>query len=142
SITGTNFSGVTGVKFGTTNASSYHVNFTTSITATSPSHSPAGTVDITVTTSGGGTSATSSADQFTYMAAPTVTAVSPNSGSTGGGTSVTITGTNFTSVSAVKFGANTSTFTVNSTTQITATAPAGSAGTVHITVTTPGGTRS
>ena len=36
----------------------------------------AGTVDITVTTPGG-TSATSAADQFTYEAAPTVTAVSP-----------------------------------------------------------------
>ncbi|WP_369125177.1 IPT/TIG domain-containing protein, partial [Cryobacterium sp. RTS3] len=57
-----------------------------------------------------------------------------------GGTSVVITGTNFTGATAVKFGlSNASGFTVNSATQITATAPSGS-GTVDITVVTGGGT--
>src|SRR5437016_1687044 len=100
-ITGTNFTGATAVKFGSANATSFTVNSSTSITATSPAGS--GTVDITVTT-GGGTSATSAADQFTYIGAPTVTNVSPNTGPTTGGTSVTITGTNFTGATAVKFG--------------------------------------
>src|ERR1019366_8881592 len=36
--------------------------------------------------------------------APTVTSLSPNTGSTAGGTSTTITGTNFTGATAVKFG--------------------------------------
>ena len=137
-ITGTNLTGASAVKFGGTNASGYTVNSATQITATAPAGS-AGTVDITVTTAGG-TSATGASDRYTYMAAPTVTGVSPATGSTAGGTSVTITGTNFTGATAVKFGSNAASFTVNSATQITATSPAGSAGNVDITVTTAGGT--
>ncbi len=136
-ITGTNFSGATAVRFGGNAAGSFSVNSATQITATSPAGS--GTVDVTVTTPGG-TSATSSADQFTYTSAPTVTSVNPNTGPPAGGTSVTITGTNFVGVTAVKFGGNAAgSVTVNSATQITATSPAGT-GTVDVTVTTPGGT--
>ena len=69
--------------------------------------------------------------------APTVTGVSPAPGFSS--TSVVVTGTNFTGASAVNFGANAATFTVNSDTSITATAPAGT-GTVDVTVTTSGGT--
>src|SRR5207302_784709 len=86
---------------------------------------------------------TTSADLFTYTAAtglPTVTSLSPSSGPTRGSTSVTITGTNFTDVLRLAFGSATATFTVNSATSITAIAPAGTAGTVDVTVTTPGGT--
>ena len=72
---------------------------------------------------------------------PTVTAVSTNTGPTGGGTSVTITGMNFTSATAVKFGStNATSYTVNSSIQITATSPSGSAGAVDITVTSAAGT--
>jgi len=72
---------------------------------------------------------------------PTVTAVSPNSGPPAGGTIVTVTGTNFTGATSVHFGANlASPFTVDSATQITATAPAGASGAVDVTVTTGGGT--
>ena len=92
-------------------------------------------------TSADGTSATSSADQFSYVAAPTVTGISPTSGPLGGGTSVAITGTGFTGATAVNFGSTAATsFTINSDTSITAVSPAGSAGTVDITVTTTGGT--
>src|SRR6201999_3693652 len=77
-------------------------------------------------------------DNYRYAALPTVTAVSPNAGPTAGGTSVTITGTAFTGATAVKFGTtNATSFTVNSATQITAVAPAGS-GTVDVTVTNAG----
>jgi hypothetical protein len=139
-ITGTGFIvGASTVKFGAVTASTVTVNSATSITATSPAGS-AGTVDVTVTTAGG-TSATSSSDQFTYLAAPTVTGVSPSSGTTAGGTSVTITGTGFViGASTVKFGATTASATVTSSTSITATSPAGSAGTVDVTVTTANGT--
>ena len=138
-ITGTNLTAALAVKFGSANATSYTVNSGTQITATSPAGS-AGTVDITVTTAGG-TSATSGADQFTYVAAPTITGISTTSGPTTGSTSVVITGTNFLAASAVKFGSTNATgYTINSATQITATSPAGSAGTVDITVTTAGGT--
>ncbi len=72
--------------------------------------------------------------------APTVSSVSPNSGSTSGGTAVTITGTNFVAGATVSFGsaAATSVAVVNSTT-ITATTPAGSAGAATVTVTNSGG---
>jgi hypothetical protein len=76
-ITGTNLTGASAVKFGSTAATSFTVTSATSITATSPAGS-AGAVDITVT-SAGGTSPTGSADQFTY-AAPTVIGVSPSTG--------------------------------------------------------------
>ncbi|MBW7571357.1 beta strand repeat-containing protein [Caproiciproducens faecalis] len=136
-ITGTGFTDESAVKFGTADATVVTVNSSTQITATSPASF--GTVDVTVTTAGG-TSATSSADQFAYIAAPTVTAISPTSGPAAGGTTVTITGTGFTNASAVKFGAaNATAFTVYSDTQITATSPAGS-GTADVTVTTAGGT--
>ncbi|MGD0381748.1 MAG: IPT/TIG domain-containing protein, partial [Acidimicrobiales bacterium] len=136
-VTGTNFTGVTAVKFGTTAATGVTVNGATSLTVTAPAGT--GTVDVTVSASGG-TSSTGSADHYTYAAAPTVTSVVPGSGPTGGGTSVTVTGTNLTGATAVKFGTAAATgVTVNSPTSITATAPAGT-GTVDVTVTTPGGT--
>ncbi|MGK5013095.1 putative Ig domain-containing protein [Janthinobacterium sp. MDB2-8] len=137
-ITGTNFGGVTAVTFGGTAASSFTFNSPTQITATAPFGT--GTVDVRVTT-GGGTSATSAADQYTYIAAPTVSSISPSTGLTSGGTSVIITGANLSGATAVRFGgSNASGFTVNSATQITATAPAGVAGTVDVTVITGGGT--
>ncbi len=96
-ITGTNLTGATAVKFGTTASGSFTFNSATQITATSPAGS--GKVDVTVTTPGG-TSATSSAAQYTYVPAPAVTGVSPSSGPAAGGTSVTITGTNLTGATA------------------------------------------
>jgi hypothetical protein len=129
---------VTAVKFGSTAATSFTVNSTTSITATSPAGT--GIVDVTVVAAGV-SSLISPADQFTFsLPVPTVTSVSPNVGPTGGGTIVTVTGTNFTGTTAVKFGTTAaSSFTVNSAASITATSPPGS-GTVDITVTVPGGT--
>ncbi|NEI69225.1 autotransporter domain-containing protein [Rhizobium lusitanum] len=74
-------------------------------------------------------------------AAPTVTALSPATGPTAGGTSVTLTGTGFTGATAVHFGAtNAPGFSVNSDSSITVSSPSGSAGTVNVTVTNPGGT--
>ena len=64
-ITGTNFSGATAVDFGTTPATNVTVVSATQITATSPAGT-AGMVDMTVVTPGG-TSATTSADEFIYM---------------------------------------------------------------------------
>ncbi|MGZ6887194.1 MAG: beta strand repeat-containing protein, partial [Acidimicrobiia bacterium] len=138
-IGGTGFSGATAVKFGTTAAASFTVNNANQITATSPAHA-GGTVDVTVTTPAG-TSPTGAADQFTFVPAPTVTSVTPSSGSTSGGTSVTIAGTDFTGATAVSFGGTAAaSFTVDNAGQITASSPAHAAGTVDVTVTTPSGT--
>lgn len=65
-ITGMNFINVTAVFFGTTPATSFIVNSSTSITAVSPQHA-AGTVDVRVATSQG-TSPTTPDDQFTFVA--------------------------------------------------------------------------
>ena len=148
-VTGTDLTGATAVTFGSVNATSFTLDSPTQITATSPSGS-AGMVDVTVT-GPGGTSALGAGDQFTYgLPVPTVTGVSPSSGPTTGGayggTTVTafkvvIAGTNFTGATAVKFGGTSAvSFIVNSDSQITAVAPAGSAGVVDISVTTPAGT--
>jgi spore germination protein YaaH len=64
-ITGCGLSGATGVKFGGTAAASFTQVSDTEITAVSPAGAT-GTVDVTVTTPGG-TSATSAADQFTFL---------------------------------------------------------------------------
>ena len=136
-ITGTGLTGATAVSFGATPTTGFTVNSATQITATAPAGA-AGTVDVAVTTAGG-TSAVSAADRYTYVATPTVTGLAPSSGPISGGTSVVITGTGLTGATAVSFGATPTTgFTVNSATQITATAPAGAAGTVDVTVTTVG----
>ncbi|MGY2031528.1 beta strand repeat-containing protein [Nocardia gipuzkoensis] len=94
---------------------------------------------VTVITSPGGTSNRVS---YSYAGVPSLSSVSPNQGPTSGGNTVTLTltGSNLTGATAVTFGATAATsFTVNSATQITAVAPAGT-GTVQVTATTPGGT--
>ena len=115
----------------------------TQIVVTSPACAGAGaTGDVTVTTAGG-TSATSSADQYTYDPVPTVTAVTPDNGPRGGGAGVTITGTGFTSDSVVDFAGVSVPATVDSVdgagTQIVVTTPACAGGGVtgDVTVTTP-----
>lgn len=62
SVQGTNFTGVTSVKFGTLNAQSYTVNSATLITASSPSNATAGSFPVTVTTAAG----TSNAAAFSF----------------------------------------------------------------------------
>ena len=138
-VTGTGFTGATGVNFGMVPAASVTVDSDTSITATAPS-AAAGTVDVTVL-GPGGASATSSADQYTYTAsAPTVAAIFPRGGYDAGGRWVIIAGSGFTGATGVAFGGTAATsFTVDSDTYITAIAPAGT-GTVDVTVTTPAGT--
>ncbi len=140
-ITGTGFTGATQVSFGATPAAGFTVSGDTSITAVSPS-APAGTVDVTVT-GPGGTSTATLLDRFTLVAAPAVTGLSPNTGPLNGGTQVTITGTDFNGAGSVSFGGLPAGFTVDSDSQITATAPAGEAvDVVTVTVGTAGGTSS
>lgn len=64
-ITGTDLTGATNVQFGPTDAVSYTVVSATTITARAPASVP-GAVDITVTTSSG-TSSISSSDVYTYQ---------------------------------------------------------------------------
>lgn len=137
-ITGTGFTGVTGVAFGGTAATNVTLVSDTSVLATAPAHA-AGPVDVVVTTPGGA-SATSTADVFTYTGGPAVTAVSPKGGPVAGGTLVTVTGSGFTGATSVTFGGTAGTgLTVVSDTSITVTSPAHAGGTVDVLVITPGG---
>ena len=76
-----------------------------------------------------------------YTPAPTVSAISPVSGSAAGGQAVVITGTGFNlGTTGVNFGGiPAASFHVDSPTQITAVSPAQAAGGVDVTVTTAGG---
>ena len=137
-ITGINFNGCTLVDFGTIAATSFTVVSNTQITAIVPTQ-PAGTVNMTVTTSNG-TTATLTVDQFTYVAQPAVSSITPTSGPAAGGTTVTITGTNLANAVAVDFGTIAVTkFTSDAAGQIVLNSPAGSS-IVDVTVTTAGGT--
>ncbi|MEV0537915.1 IPT/TIG domain-containing protein [Kitasatospora sp. NPDC050463] len=133
-ITGTNLSGTTAVKFGTKSAT-ITANTPTAVTVVSPSG--AGTVGVTVTTPGG----TSNPLSFFYVGAPFKASLSDTSGATAGGNTIAITGTGLSTATAVTFGANTATPTVVSDGQLSVTVPAGAgAGAVSVSVTTAGGT--
>ena len=143
-IAGTNLNGATSVTVDGVAATIVFIN-TTCITA----RTPAGTLgvkNVAVTTPRG---TATKASAFTYTSpAPTITAISPTSGTTLGGTAITITGTNFTGATSVKVdGVAATSVVVLSATSITARTPAaksttsfGNIGAKSVTVTTPKGT--
>ncbi len=138
-IVGSNLSGATEVKFGSTGAK-FTVVSDASITATSPGGK--GTVDIKVSTANG-VSARVAADRFTYKASssPVVTAITPHKGSGHGGDLVLIFGKHLRGVKSVHFGNQAAQFleVPSLPDVIFATSPPGS-GTVEVTVTTRDGT--
>ena len=136
-LTGSGLSGATSVRFGSTSATAFHVVSPTTITATTPAR-PAGPVSVTVTTAGG-TAALD--DVYSFVAAPTLSFVAPDSGPTDGAT-VTLSGAGFTSDAAVAFGgvAATNVQVFAGGTSLTARTPAHAPGWVDVAVTTPGGT--
>jgi len=91
-IKGANFSGATEVKFGTNEAEKFTVTSVKTITAIAPPHTT-GAIFVTVTTPSG-TSATGVGSEFTYQK-PSISGLSPNSGTKAGGTKVTVTGAGF-----------------------------------------------
>ncbi|WP_047307490.1 IPT/TIG domain-containing protein, partial [Rhodopseudomonas palustris] len=133
-ITGTNLSGVTGVTVGGA-AATLGTNTSTSIQITTPAGT-AGARDVVLTTAGGSVTSTGG---FTYLAAPTIDTITPNSGPVAGGTSVTITGTDLSGVTGVTVGGVAATLGTNTSTSIAITTPAGTAGAQNVVVTTAGG---
>jgi len=134
-ISGANLAGATGVSFGGTAATILSGSDDT-IAVTVPLRGSAGAVNVTVTTAAG---TSTPSVTYTYVAAPSVTAMLPASGPATGGTPVTITGTNLSNAS-VEIHGITVTPSTNTSTSIEFTAPAAAAGTVNVAVTTPGGT--
>jgi len=128
-INGANFTGATAVAFNGT-AAGFTVNSAIKITATVPAGATTGKIGVT-------TPAGSAISSANFAVAATITSFSPTSGAPG--TRVTITGSAFTGATAAKFNGIAAAFTVNSSTQITATVPA-TATTGPISVTSPGGT--
>jgi Pro-kumamolisin, activation domain/IPT/TIG domain len=114
----------------------------TTCTVTVPARA-AGAAAIRVSAEDGPASPAVSAGSYTYVAAPSVTSLSPAKGTVKGGTKVTVHGANLAGASAVHFGTATATaVTVVSASEVTVTAPAGKKGTAEVTVTTAGGTSS
>jgi hypothetical protein len=138
-VTGTNFTASSTVQIGGVAAANVSFVSSTSLTATTPANA-AGPANVSVTTVGG-TGALNNG--FTYVGAPTVTAINPNQGPTGGNTNVTITGTGFVAPATVQIGgAAASNVNVVNPTTITATTPAGTVGPATVSVTTSGGSGS
>lgn len=95
-----------------------------------PAHAP-GVVDITATSSAGTRTLT---DGFSYVENLWIDSVAPNEGEAAGGYDVVITGEGFTGATRVYFGLVQASFVVDSPTQITASAPAHTPGTVDVKV--------
>ncbi len=136
-LTGSDLAGATSVRFGSLDAS-FTVNDDGTIDAVAPPQD-AGTVDVRVITLGG-TSAVTAADQFSYVAPPTVAGLGQPTGPLAGGTVVTLTGANLAGATQVAFDGAPVAFVVNADGTLTATAPAHDGGSIDVVVTTPGGT--
>jgi hypothetical protein len=132
-ITGTNLANAGSVTFGGV-AGTITANNSGSITVTTPAGT-AGNASVVVTTPAGSTNGLT----FTYVGTPTVTGVSPTTGSTNGGDTVTIGGSGFTDTTGVTFGGTPASFGVLNDGQLAALTPAHAEGTVDVAVTTAGG---
>ena len=148
-ISGSGFTAGATVSFGSAAASAVSVASGTSITAMAPAGS-AGSVDLVVTNPDGQTGRLTGGYAYVGSApppppppaavAPTVSGISPASGTTAGGTAVTVTGTGFAAGATVSFGGTAASgVVVSSATSITATAPAHAAGGVDVVVTNTDG---
>ena len=133
-VTGEHLTGATDVTFGGVSGTGLSEISDTELWVVTPAGS-AGPVDVVVTTPYG----SSNAGAFTYVAAPVVTLVNPDSGPEAGGTLVTITGESFSYVNSVTFdGVAGAGWYLISDTSLQVDAPAGT-GTVDVVVTTVGG---
>ncbi len=134
-ITGSEFASGATVTIGGTAATSVIVVSSTEITATTPA-GVTGAADVVETNPDSGT--VTDTDAFTYISVPTIAGVSPSSGPNTGGTSITITGTEFGIGATVTIGGTAATnVIVVSSTEITATTPAGATGAANVVETNP-----
>ena len=132
SINGSNLFGATAVSFGGVPASSFISIYNGLIYACV---GPGASGNVSVTTAGG----SSSLAGFTYNPLPKITSFSPEFGGCASPNSITISGLNFTGTSAVKVGGiDVNSFTINSSTSITAVVAGEQSGVVSIT--NPSGT--
>jgi hypothetical protein len=134
-VTGTNLAHATSVTFGGT-PGTITANTAGSITATTPAHATTGSVTILVTTPGGVTDNLT----FAYVNPPTITTITPITGTTLGGDTVTINGTNLATTTQVTFGGTPVTsFASLSDTKLAVVTPPHALGLVDVVVTNPAG---
>ncbi len=140
-IHGSSLSHPTAVDFGNTPATSFTSLTANSISAVVPAGAALSQVNVTVTTTGGMSTA-GVGSEFTYTNSPIVTGVSPNTGSPKGGNQVTISGLQLGGTTGVYFGSTpAASFSNISATSVTATVPAGAAkSVVDVLVVNGGGT--
>jgi len=137
-IIGQNFDlerGTGRVTFGGTPAQSYTSWSDTQIVCVTPARDDGGLVDVVVTDNDAASTTKSSA--YTYLV-PTITLISPDSGTAAGNTAVTITGENFGSErgsGSVKFDNLSASYTSWSDTEIVCVTPAHAPGLVDVVVT-------
>ncbi len=135
-ITGSNFTGATGVTFDGIAGTSFVVVDDSTITASTPPHAP-GSVSVIVQQSGGDSNALA----FDYLPDPaSATSLTPTSGPEDGGTTVTITGSGFDEATSATFdGVAGTAFTVVDDTTISVATPPHAPGPVDVVVTSPYG---
>jgi IPT/TIG domain len=133
SISGTGLTTATNVAFGANNATPTVVS-DSQVNVTVPAGA-AGSVGVSLTTAGG----TNNGLSYTYVAVPTVTTVTPDSGPTSGGTAVTVAGTALSTTGSVTVGGTAAPFSVIDDSTLSVVTPPGAAGAVDVVVTTDGG---
>ncbi|SOE16043.1 IPT/TIG domain-containing protein [Streptomyces sp. 2323.1] len=136
-INGTGLTTASAVHFGTVTATPTVVN-DGQLTVTVPAGVAPGPVSVSVTTAGG----TNNGLTYTYVDAPTIATLNPNSGPPTGGTVVTLTGTNLSTAQSVTFGGLSAAFSVINDNSLSVVSPPtadGGAGPADVTVTTNGG---
>ena len=127
-INGANFSGLSSVAFGGSNATIIS-NTDSQIVLKAPTH-VVGTTDITITSGNTRTFP----DIYTYVEPPFVQSLQTVSGTTAGGTQVRIIGQNFTNITSVTFGGTAAAMQSLTDTQIVVTTGAHISGTVDVKV--------
>ncbi|MDQ3264134.1 MAG: IPT/TIG domain-containing protein [Myxococcota bacterium] len=138
-VGGTNFASGATVRFGAAEASAVTWISDTSLSAEAPPQAT-GTVDVTVTNPDSESATLSQGYLYLAAPAPTLSAITPDSGSTNGGTLVTINGANFVDGVTVRFdGVEATAVVFGSDSSITATTPVHAAFAVEVVVTNPDG---
>ena len=134
-LTGASFRPGALVKLGTSDCLNIQVVSSTQLKCTTPAHA-SGAVSVQVIHTD--SQSASLANAFTYLAAPSLTSVTPSQGPNAGGTLVTLTGTNFVSGANVSFGGRACLQTqFISATALTCITPAVATSVVDVKVTNP-----
>ncbi|MFI7596594.1 IPT/TIG domain-containing protein [Actinoplanes sp. NPDC049681] len=137
-LRGSNLRGVSAVRFGNLPGVVVGRSTATSVTVRTPRSARPATVSVRVKTPAGW-SAVSKKVRYTFVAAPTLSRISPTSGYFSGGTRVTLSGKRFETTRSVHFGTQRATILSRRAGVLVVRSPIGVLGKVAVTVTTAGG---